>query len=56
MSAVSTYVAVPLLVLLLLFGLLVVTETPLHALPERAKAVFAWLMHRPEEEATDPAD
>ena len=28
----------PLLVLLLAFGLLVVTATPLHALPERAKA------------------
>jgi S-DNA-T family DNA segregation ATPase FtsK/SpoIIIE len=54
-SAVSTYVAVPLLVLLLLFGLLVVTKTPLHALPERAKAVLAWLMHRPDEAPTDPA-
>ena len=47
-SAVSTYVAVPLLVLLLVFGLLVVTATPLHALPDRAKAILAWLMHRPE--------
>jgi S-DNA-T family DNA segregation ATPase FtsK/SpoIIIE len=54
-SAVSTYVAVPLLVLLLLFGLLVVTKTPLHALPARAKAVLAWLMHRPEEATTDLA-
>ena len=50
-SAVSTYVAVPLLVLLLVFGLLVVTATPLHALPERGKAVLAWLMHRPTEDA-----
>ena len=46
-AAVTTYVAVPLLVLLLLFGLLVITATPVHALPERAKAVLAWLMHRP---------
>ncbi len=55
-SAVSGYVAVPLLVLLLVFGLLVVTSTPLHALPARGKAVLAWLMHRPEEDAeADPA-
>ena len=46
-SAVSMYVAVPLLVLLMVFGLLVITATPLHALPDRAKAVLAWLMHRP---------
>jgi S-DNA-T family DNA segregation ATPase FtsK/SpoIIIE len=51
-AAVSTYVAVPLLVLLLLFGLLVVTATPLHALPDRGKAVLAWLMHRPAEAET----
>jgi DNA segregation ATPase FtsK/SpoIIIE, S-DNA-T family len=56
-SAVSTYVAVPLLVLLLVFGLLVVTATPLHALPERGKAVLAWLMHRPtEDEAAETSD
>ena len=28
-----------------------VTATPLHALPERGKAVLAWLMHRPTEDA-----
>ncbi len=54
-SAVSAYVAVPLLVMLLLFGLLVVTATPLHALPERGKAVLAWLMHRPEDATADDA-
>jgi S-DNA-T family DNA segregation ATPase FtsK/SpoIIIE len=52
-SAVSVYVAVPLLVLLMVFGLLVVTATPLHALPARGKAVLAWLMHRPEEETAE---
>ena len=36
-AAVTTYVAVPLLVLLMLFGLLVVTATPLHALPDRGQ-------------------
>ncbi len=56
-SAVSAFVAVPLLVLLMVFGLLVVTATPLHALPDRAKAVLAWLMHRPEEDpASDEGD
>jgi S-DNA-T family DNA segregation ATPase FtsK/SpoIIIE len=49
-AAVTTYVAVPLLVLLMLFGVLVVTATPLHALPDRAKSVLAWLMHRPAED------
>jgi S-DNA-T family DNA segregation ATPase FtsK/SpoIIIE len=52
-AAVTTYVAVALLVLLLLFGLLVVTKTPLHALPDRGKAVLAWLMHRPAAEEAD---
>src|SRR5262249_6623112 len=34
-AAVSAVVAVPLLVLLALFGVLVVTATPVHAIPER---------------------
>ena len=44
-AAVTTYVAVPLLVLLLVFGLLVVTATPVHAVPERSKAVLRRLLH-----------
>ncbi len=38
---VTVYVAVPLLVLLGLFGLLVVTATPLHAIPARVRASLA---------------
>ena len=38
---VTVYVAVPLLVLLCLFGLLVVTATPLHAIPARVRASLA---------------
>jgi len=56
-AAVSQWVAVPLLVLLFAFGLLVVTATPLHAVPDRAKAAWARLMHRPpaETSGTEPA-
>ena len=38
---VTVYVAVPLLVLLCLFGLLVVTATPLHAIPARVRTSLA---------------
>ena len=57
-AAVTQWVAVPLLVLLFAFGLLVVTATPLHAVPERAKATWARLLHRPPAETTqtEPAD
>jgi DNA segregation ATPase FtsK/SpoIIIE, S-DNA-T family len=50
-AAVTRWVAVPLLVLLFAFGLLVVTATPLHAVPERAKALWSRLVHR-----TPPAE
>jgi S-DNA-T family DNA segregation ATPase FtsK/SpoIIIE len=36
-SAVTAWIAVPLLILLALFGLLVVTATPIHAIPERLR-------------------
>lgn len=60
-SAVTVWAAVPLLVLLLVFGLLVVTATPLHAVPERLRGLRDTLLRRtpPAAEpvaAPDPAD
>ncbi len=56
-TAVTAYVAVPLLVLLGLFGLLVVTATPVHAVPARAKAALGRLLHRSsEQEAADESE
>jgi DNA segregation ATPase FtsK/SpoIIIE, S-DNA-T family len=54
-AAVTQWVAVPLLVLLFGFGLLVVSATPLHAVPERAKATWARLMHRKAAETPETA-
>ncbi|MEV0715923.1 DNA translocase FtsK 4TM domain-containing protein [Asanoa sp. NPDC050611] len=55
--AFTQWVAVPLLVLLLLFGLLVVTATPINKVPERIGALFAIMLGRPvptEEQAPEP--
>jgi S-DNA-T family DNA segregation ATPase FtsK/SpoIIIE len=46
-TAVTAWVAVPLLALLAVFGLLVVTATPLHAVPDRGRALLARLTQRP---------
>jgi len=46
-AAVTVWVTVPLLVLLFCFGLLVVTATPVHAVPERSRALLNRLLHRP---------
>ncbi len=46
-SAGTPWLAVPLLVLLVLFGALVVTATPLHAVPRRVRALRDRLLHRP---------
>ena len=43
----TVYVAVPLLILLLLFGVLVVVGIPLHQIPERVRSARARLQHRP---------
>jgi S-DNA-T family DNA segregation ATPase FtsK/SpoIIIE len=43
----TVWVAMPLLVLLCVYGLLVVTGTPMHELPARARAVQAWLAGNP---------
>ncbi|MFL6081566.1 MAG: DNA translocase FtsK 4TM domain-containing protein [Ornithinibacter sp.] len=49
-AAVSVYGTVPLLLLLGLFGLLVITATPLHQVPERLRAAVDRLTgHTPEE-------
>ncbi|WP_377643426.1 DNA translocase FtsK [Oryzobacter terrae] len=56
-AAVSVYGTVPLLLLLGLFGLLVLTATPLHQVPERLSALLARLTgHTPAEAApVEPA-
>lgn len=55
--AVTAWVAVPLLVLLLLFGLLVVTATPINKIPERLGLLAGSLVAPPEatEESEEPA-
>ncbi len=54
-AAVTRWVAVPLMALLAVFGLLVVTATPVHALPTRARALRAWLLHKPAVDGDRPA-
>jgi S-DNA-T family DNA segregation ATPase FtsK/SpoIIIE len=61
--AVTAWVAVPLLVLLFLFGLLVITATPINKLPERLMLLVDVLLGRsttrttqPEASADGPAD
>jgi DNA segregation ATPase FtsK/SpoIIIE, S-DNA-T family len=54
-AGVTGYVAAPLLVLLAGFGLLVLTSTPLHQVPERLRELEARLLRRPMEAlATEP--
>jgi len=56
-AGVTGYVALPLLVLLTGFGLLVLTSTPVHQVPQRLRELEARLLRRPlEAVATDPAD
>jgi DNA segregation ATPase FtsK/SpoIIIE, S-DNA-T family len=43
----TVYVAVPLLILLLLFGVIVVVGIPLHQIPDRVRSVRARTRHRP---------
>ncbi len=53
----TAYVVVPLLMLLSLFGLLVVTATPVYQVPERLRELADRIMGRPqpEEDAANPA-
>src|SRR5215218_674361 len=43
----TAYVAVPLLTLLLLFGVIVISGVPLHQIPDRLRSVRTRLRHRP---------
>ncbi|MGC4787713.1 DNA translocase FtsK 4TM domain-containing protein [Micromonospora sp. DT178] len=53
--AVTAWVAVPLLILLLVFGLLVVTATPINKVPERLGLLFGTRIAPPVVEETDEA-
>jgi S-DNA-T family DNA segregation ATPase FtsK/SpoIIIE len=55
-GAVTGWVAVPLLVLLLLFGLLVITATPINKIPERLGLLAGSLAGRPPDRADEPDD
>ncbi len=48
-AGVTPYVAAPLLLLLTVFGLLVLTATPVHQVPERLRALETRLLRRPTE-------
>jgi S-DNA-T family DNA segregation ATPase FtsK/SpoIIIE len=48
-AAVRTWGAIPLLLLLGLFGVLVMTATPVHMIPSRLGELRDWLLHRPRE-------
>ncbi len=52
-AGVTVWVAVPVLLLLTLFGLLVVTSTPLHAVPERLRSLRDRVLRRPGATAVD---
>jgi S-DNA-T family DNA segregation ATPase FtsK/SpoIIIE len=54
--AVTEWVAVPLLVLLFLFGLLVITATPINKVPERLGLLVGSLLGRPLPESSEPAE
>ncbi|HEU4348615.1 MAG TPA: DNA translocase FtsK 4TM domain-containing protein [Actinoplanes sp.] len=54
--AVTAWVAVPLLILLLLFGLLVITATPISKVPERLMLLVDVLLGRSSTRAPMPAD
>lgn len=54
-SGVTTYVAVPLLSLLAFFGLLVITATPVHAIPERLRDLHDRLTGVHDDEDGEPS-
>ncbi len=52
-TALTNWVTVPLLLLLGFFGLLVVTATPVHAIPARLREVYERLTHHPHPPAEE---
>ncbi|HVN11575.1 MAG TPA: DNA translocase FtsK 4TM domain-containing protein, partial [Kineosporiaceae bacterium] len=54
-TALSGWVTVPLLLLLAFFGLLVITATPVHQIPQRLRALHGRLTGRSEPDAGDDA-
>jgi S-DNA-T family DNA segregation ATPase FtsK/SpoIIIE len=54
-AAVRTWGAIPLLVLLGVFGVLVMSATPVHLIPTRLGELRDWLLRRPREAGTDAA-
>ncbi len=52
-ALVTAWAAVPLLVLLGLFGVLVVTATPVHAVPDRLRTAYGWLTGHRGADAVD---
>ncbi|WP_404381925.1 DNA translocase FtsK [Knoellia locipacati] len=55
-AAVSIYGTIPLLILIGIFGLLVLTATPVHEIPERLDHLRATLLGRPAYEDSDDTD
>jgi DNA segregation ATPase FtsK/SpoIIIE, S-DNA-T family len=55
-DAVTQWVAIPLLFLLGFFGLLVVTATPVHAVPDRLHRLGSWLLRGAGAEPADSED
>jgi S-DNA-T family DNA segregation ATPase FtsK/SpoIIIE len=53
-AAVSKYGTVPILLMIGFFGLLVMTATPVHLIPERLREVRDHLLHRGAADATEP--
>ncbi|WP_104430890.1 DNA translocase FtsK [Kineococcus xinjiangensis] len=55
-SALTAWVTVPLLSLLAFFGVLVLTATPVHAIPRRLRELYEWLTHHSGHSGEDEAD
>jgi len=51
-AAVKVWGAVPLLLLLGVFGILVMSATPVHLIPSRVRELRNWLLRRPQETGT----